>query len=429
METWDLVVIGGGVAGLTAAIVAARAGQRVLVCERQSTLGGRAATEHLDGFDLNLGAHAIYRGGAATRVLRSLGVSLPGASPRTAGYVLDEGELHTMPAGPASLLTTTFLPPAAKWEMMRRLASLTLQSPARWRGKTTDEVVASLATQPASRALLRALLRTATYCADTDRSCGEAAFTQVVHLLQPGIFYVEHGWQTMIDALAGAARQAGATIRTGARAEAIEPAADAYTVRGEDLALRARRVVITSAPRVASRLLGDRSPSLASFAASAVPVRVACLDVAMRSVPAPRARQILGIDQPIFGVLHSETVRLAPPGGGVVHMLRYLREGETATEAHREGLEEALDRLQPGWRPLAVQQRWRPAMVAVSARIEAARGGVRGRPEVGVPELPGVVVAGDWAGHDGSLVDASFASGWEAAQQIVIRAGGARAVA
>ncbi len=43
-EEFDLLVIGAGVAGLTAALVAAIEGLRVLVCEKTDQVGGTAAT-------------------------------------------------------------------------------------------------------------------------------------------------------------------------------------------------------------------------------------------------------------------------------------------------------------------------------------------------------------------------------------------------
>ena len=52
---WDCVIIGGGLAGLTASIFLARAGLSVLLLERSKKLGGRARTEFMEGNYLNLG--------------------------------------------------------------------------------------------------------------------------------------------------------------------------------------------------------------------------------------------------------------------------------------------------------------------------------------------------------------------------------------
>ncbi|MEQ8690750.1 MAG: FAD-dependent oxidoreductase, partial [Pseudomonadales bacterium] len=58
----EVVVIGGGLAGLTAAVYLGRAGRRVSVLERSAEVGGRARVQQLEGFHLNLGPHALYLG-------------------------------------------------------------------------------------------------------------------------------------------------------------------------------------------------------------------------------------------------------------------------------------------------------------------------------------------------------------------------------
>src|SRR6185369_7727657 len=51
MKAYDVVIIGGGHNGLVAAAYLAKAGQRVLVLERRSVLGGAAVSEHPFGPD------------------------------------------------------------------------------------------------------------------------------------------------------------------------------------------------------------------------------------------------------------------------------------------------------------------------------------------------------------------------------------------
>ena len=58
----EITVVGGGVAGLVAAIECAQAGQRVRLFDAGREPGGRART--LDGpFRANLGAHVLYADG------------------------------------------------------------------------------------------------------------------------------------------------------------------------------------------------------------------------------------------------------------------------------------------------------------------------------------------------------------------------------
>ncbi len=51
----DVAIVGGGPAGLTAAVVAARAGRSVVLYEKASAPGGRAVTREIDGYRFNVG--------------------------------------------------------------------------------------------------------------------------------------------------------------------------------------------------------------------------------------------------------------------------------------------------------------------------------------------------------------------------------------
>ena len=59
----DAVVIGAGAGGLCAAARLVHAGLRPIVVESLDRLGGRASTEVIDGFTVNVGAIALEVGG------------------------------------------------------------------------------------------------------------------------------------------------------------------------------------------------------------------------------------------------------------------------------------------------------------------------------------------------------------------------------
>ena len=116
----DLVIIGGGLGGLTAAAMAAKAGLSVVVLEKATEPGGRATTTDKRGFAWNLGAHALYRGGPACAALDALGVAYPGKMPPVSGgHALLGDALHTLPTGFLSLVSTDVCGLSAKLELAR----------------------------------------------------------------------------------------------------------------------------------------------------------------------------------------------------------------------------------------------------------------------------------------------------------------------
>ncbi|OLT31974.1 FAD-dependent oxidoreductase [Rhodococcus sp. CUA-806] len=70
--TWDAIVIGSGIGGLTAAAFLARAGQRVLVLERHSTAGGATQTFRRNGYEWDAGLHYIGQVHRPTSGLRRI---------------------------------------------------------------------------------------------------------------------------------------------------------------------------------------------------------------------------------------------------------------------------------------------------------------------------------------------------------------------
>ena len=116
MSTKNVIVIGGGIAGLAASIYLARGGRRVTVFERRPHLGGRAVTHLRRGYRFNLGPHAFYRGGPGWQVCRELGIPVRGGIPDGSGIAMLGGDRYRFPGNFLKLLTTNLLPLKARFE-------------------------------------------------------------------------------------------------------------------------------------------------------------------------------------------------------------------------------------------------------------------------------------------------------------------------
>ena len=73
---YDTIIVGGGIAGLTAAAYLSRAGQNTLLIERNNEFGGLVSTFKRDGFSFEAGVRALESAGIILPMLQDLGIEL-----------------------------------------------------------------------------------------------------------------------------------------------------------------------------------------------------------------------------------------------------------------------------------------------------------------------------------------------------------------
>lgn len=382
-------VVGGGLAGLAAAMYLARAGHPVRLYDKARDLGGRARTRQIAGFRFNLGPHALYAGGAARAVLDELGVRWTGSKVGGGGAIaVRDGRVHTMPVGMVSLLTTGLLGLGGKLEAARVLARLGAVDTEALAGTTLSAWLDGAVRDPTVRQLLEALARIATYSNAPDRVDAGKVVRQMQMAMRGSVYYLDGGWQSLVDDAQRLAEAEGVVIETGRRIDTLAE-------------LDADAVVIAADPTTASALVGrDLAPGPA--------VHAACLDIALDGLPRPRTWFAAGLDAPTYLSVHTRFANLAPEGGAVIHAAKYLAPDSDSRGA-REELEALVELAQPGWRGRTVHARFLPDMI-VSHAMPAAG------PRAAVEQGGGVFVAGDWVGDEGLLSDAALASARRAAE-------------
>jgi len=92
-HSYDVVVIGAGAGGMSAAAHLVAAGRKVLLVESQDRLGGRASSEEIDGFIVNRGAIALERGSSFEQTFDLLGVPLDVREPQPATVFRIDGKI------------------------------------------------------------------------------------------------------------------------------------------------------------------------------------------------------------------------------------------------------------------------------------------------------------------------------------------------
>jgi phytoene dehydrogenase-like protein len=113
-ESYDVVVIGAGAGGMAASARLAAAGRRVLMVDDHDRLGGRASSEQIDGFTVNLGAIAIERGSTFEETFEALGVPLDIREPNPATMFRIDGKMINVSKGGWGMLLGGITKKAAK---------------------------------------------------------------------------------------------------------------------------------------------------------------------------------------------------------------------------------------------------------------------------------------------------------------------------
>ncbi|HUA35011.1 MAG TPA: FAD-dependent oxidoreductase [Candidatus Binataceae bacterium] len=412
VENFDVVVIGGGLAGLCTASFAASAGARVALYESSPELGGRARTRIKEGYYFNYGAHALYRGGALDTALRDQGVVPRGNVPKlAAGYFVRDRTLHRAPFSASGLKETTLYPSAVKAEVGAALARFGKSAPEVGPGVNARQAVEEFSPSPHVRELISAMLRLTSLIHDPDAADGATLFGQLHRGLSNNAVYVDDGWNQLVSALTARADAGRCQLGVGRRVTAIKPGQTWRVETSGGHSVSAPAVVIALPPRDALELLPNVE-ALRVAADRSVAVYAACLDLGLSQLPEPRHQFALGIDEPLYLSVHSSAARLAPEGGALVHILRYLEPDRQLDKAVLLAeLEGFADLLQPGWRSYVRARQFFWRMPVMCAEPLARFGGLAGRPSVAVPGSPGLYLAGDWVGSHSLLSDAAAASG------------------
>jgi phytoene dehydrogenase-like protein len=416
VESLDIVIIGGGLAGLTTAALLARSGKTVTLFEHSSRdIGGRARTAEIDDFYFNQGPHALYLTDATDSILREIGITYTGGIPALKGYLIRGGKKHEIAGGYSSWLSgksdgSQFFISPTKIDFSQ-LESVTEQE---WLDKNIHD------TNDAE--IIKTIVRLNTYANDPDIQSIGPVLHQIYVGSQAGVMYLDGGWQTLVDGLITVAKNANARIVMGKKAIKVKRTDSSgwQVLLSDKTEVSAKIVVIAAGPNDAYSLFDDneRPDVLSKAAKEAKPIRLVCLDVALSSLPDKDVKFALGVDRPLYYSVHSAYAKLAPEGGALIHVAKYL--GTSIEPKPREDqpeLEEFLDLLQPGWRQVLVKKRPLPNMVVSNALVTAADGGLGGRPEPRIAD--NLYIVGDWVGKEGLVSNASVASAKHAAQLIL----------
>ncbi len=358
-DAYDVIIVGGGVAGLATGALAARRGLRPLVLEQGEAPGGACATLARAGYHFDTGASLLWgleEGGSLRTVLEEVGASLAlDASPLEPGFQVahprhrlgvyrnedrfwreirrefPEG-LEPLQALQAELgelddalrrldLPAGDLPPRTAWQRFQQ-----------WRGRSREEgdlrrrsqqlltdLAAWQALPPELQQVLALVLR---HLGQGGVSMPVLVASTVLGVARRGFTLVRGGAGRLVSALAGALARQGGTLRPMTKVTEVvlrgRRAAGVRTADGD--VLEAPALVVAVAP---SLLAGSLLPEGSRAFPEGVPAPEAAtltlyLGVAEAILPAEMGAQLfLGLEKPLepagIGTL---AISASPPWDG-----------------------------------------------------------------------------------------------------------------
>ncbi len=375
----EITVIGGGVAGLTAAITSAEGGAAVTLYEAHEKLGGRALSS--DGpYKANLGPHAVYQGGVLWEWLTQRALMPPVARPLLTGVRFHfDGAVHRTP--PLSMIPRGL-------RLRGRMAPVDQD----FRSWVTDHSDAHTAT------VLSSLAGVYTFHHDPGELSAAFVWERTQRLLlaaRPPARFVVGGWTMLVRALERYARSLSVNIVTGERVDALPATPTIVALELAD----------------ARRLLGDDELQWPSG-------RTVCLDLGLDEC---RGDPWIVSDLENAGWIERYSAQdpsLAPAGEQLVQGQMPIRPGETTDDAAAR-LEGLLDASFTDWRG-RVNWRRRQVMDGRSGALDPPGTSWRDRPAIDRGD--GVYLCGDQVAAPGCLAEVSFASAIEAGSLAVDQA-------
>lgn len=425
-EEYEAIIVGGGLAGLTAAAMLAKQGQKVLVLER-GILGGRAVTLNLKGFKFNFGAHAIYgRDTSTLRILeKELGIDIGWRdfNPQKAKY--DLGSTMTdVPANIAGLFRTRILNNANKvkftYEIFKTLIGTEKGNPRISIKKWMEDKQVSEDVQE----MMLTLASSNFFTRDPEKIPSDVFFNYYQRLFSTNkpVTYIEGGWQALIDEFVRVIEENGGEIKTKSKIIRVKTEGDQIVgVETTKETFKGSSFIFCIPPAELSKVFEETKieyilKHYAGYEASYVFV----YDIGLKTrIDAPYTYIYDKKNKIFITDISYYDESCVPEDGQLLQAISYLRQedlgNKEALNGHQEKIEQLYDKHFPGWREELVVPRISKRASAQEIKWTMNQQAL----PIFLPDYRNLFFAGDWCQAKGQLSELSFSSAYEASKLVL----------
>ena len=423
-----VVVVGGGVAGISVAGLLASKGHQVALFEKMFELGGRALAQERDGFRLNYGAHAVYARdlSAMKKTLSKIRVSVDFISPdmNKVRYITESGEEAEAPINLSGLLHTQLLPKAHdKIDFVRAIVSILSSNSNQENGLSLQDWLEKKNWTGAAKRLLLHFAATNFFLAQPGElplSTFLRYYRRVFRTKHP-VSYIVGGWGSMTDHMRLRLQQLGVQIHEKTAITSLQFEHDRIkSVKTRNDVYEADIFVLCVPPSALNKLI--TGTPLASSVLPYISEQQNCAfvyDVALKNRIRDDISYISDVKNHVFITdpsLYDQAC--VPPNGQLLQAIAYTKSGSADDDEvlleRRNAIESVLDRYYAGWRETLVFSR-----VVDQAVIQGIGwGSKQKRLPIHFPQFANVFFAGDWCDAEGSVSDVAFHSALQVASSL-----------
>ena len=414
----DVIVIGGGYAGLSVGALLCKRGYGVLLLEKSKSLGGRAGYSERDGYTVEYGLHAnrFASQGAAAAVFRRLDRELEFIAPGEP-ELWRGGGFQPLPNNVGKILRSPNLPFSAKLSAARYLGRLVVGRPERKYQLSLEEMTAACKS-PETLEVLRVLSGIGIIAPDLRySSAGEmAAFLKKALRAKVKVGYPRGGTRQIITGLREELEGNG-QIMTGARVTRLMlKKGQVNQVKTENASYASRAVVSAIPAQDIPDLFGgkDLPIKFVKKVRELVPTAGICMDIGLKEKVSERSGLLVTADPVTMGQFTSNIdPDMAPEGRQLLSWfyplpLPWVKNAEKMAR-EEQNLRGLLGEMFPGiWEAVDWERTMRLTMVdGFLPRPGQTR---EDRPGFTIPSIDNFFLCGDTTRAEGTGGDTAFNS-------------------
>ena len=422
----DVIVIGAGYGGLTAAAILAHNGVEVEVLEATGHLGGRASFYRKSGFLVDYGIHGNRYGkqGAAAKALKQVGYQIDFIHVGEP-VVYRDSSFMPFPTSIREFLRSEFLSGTDKAAILSDMVRLSFARTFKKADLPLEEVARNT-----DRAEVGSLFKLMTGLSlvspdiSVTSTMAFVAFLRKLLRTREATAYPRHGTSQIIEALSSAIEQSG-KITTGSRVKSLNITNGKVTgVRVKEKELRSRAVVFALPLQAFPGMVGDDLPDeFLERCSSIIPTAGISIDLCLNDKVSDIDGVVVTADPVTMGHFTSNIDPETAPKGKQLSTWFYplpvkMMDNQMFVKSEQEKLKAVIDKMFPG---IMDKIEWERVLRLKMVDGFEPRVGQTAecRPGIMVPGVDNLFLAGDVVSAPGSGGDVAFASGSLAAHEVL----------